>query len=131
MSETKQEKWERGKTLFLESVHKPDHELRGCAHNQECYHELMEIRDQVVEMVRDLPNPHTPPLEFGMKYNHVEPTITTPAGEISETLMSGALGNYYENSDSWYDYKRNDPNAENPFTDPKDRERAERVVNGN
>ena len=131
MSETKQEKWERGKTLFLESVHKPDHELRGCAHNQECYHELMEIRDQVVEMVRDLPNPHTPPLEFGKKNNHVEPTITTPAGEISETLMSGALGNYYENSDSWYDYKRNDPNAENPFTDPKDRERAERVVNGN
>ena len=131
MSETKQEKWERGKTLFLESVHKPDHELRGCAHNQECYHELMEIRDQVVEMVRDMPNPHTPPLEFGKKNNHVEPTITTPAGEISETLMSGALGNYYENSDSWYDYKRNDPNAENPFTDPKDRERAERVVNGN
>ena len=131
MSETKQEKWERGKTLFLESVHKPDHELRGCAHNQECYHELMEIRDQVVEMVRDLPNPHTPPLEFGKKNNHVEPTITTPAGEISETLMSGALGNYYENSDSWYDYKRNDPNAENPFTEPKDRERAERVVNGN
>ncbi len=53
------------------------------------------------------------------------------AGEISETLMSGALGNYYEHSDAWYDYKRNDPNAENPFTDPKDRERAERVVNGN
>ena len=131
MSEPKQEKWELGKTLFLESVHKPDHELRGCAHNQECYHELMEIRDQVVEMVRDLPNPHTPPLEFGKKNNHVEPTVTTPAGEISETLMSGALGNFYENSDSWYDYKRNDPNAENPFTDPKDRERAERVVNGN
>ena len=36
-----------------------------------------------------------------------------------------------EHSDAWYDYKRNDPNAENPFTDPKDRERAERVVNGN
>ena len=32
MNETKQEKWDRGKTLFLESVHKPDHELRGCAH---------------------------------------------------------------------------------------------------
>jgi len=25
----------------------------------------------------------------------VEPTITTPHGEISETLMSGALGDYY------------------------------------
>ena len=37
MTETKQEKWERGKTLFLESVYKPDSKLRGCAHNQECY----------------------------------------------------------------------------------------------
>lgn len=33
-----------------------------------------------------------------------------------------------EHSDSWYDYKRNDPNAENPFTDPKDRARADFVV---
>ena len=31
-------------------------------------------------------------------------------------------------SDYWYDYTRNDPNAKNPFTDPKDRERAERVT---
>ncbi len=35
-----------------------------------------------------------------------------------------------EHSDAWYDYTRNDPNRENPFTDPKDRERAERVVSG-
>ena len=35
-----------------------------------------------------------------------------------------------EHSDSYYDYKRNDPNRENPFTDPKDRARAERVVTG-
>ena len=131
MSETKQEKWERGKTLFLESVFKPDDRLRGCAHNQQCYHELMEIREQVIEMVRAMPNPHADPIPFGKKNNSVTPTVTTPAGEISETLMSGALGNYYEHSDAWYDYKRNDPNAENPFTDPKDRERAERVVNGN
>ena len=52
MEETKQEKWERGKTLMLESLHKPDDRLRGCSHNQQCYHELMEIRDQVIEMVR-------------------------------------------------------------------------------
>ena len=95
MSETKQEKWERGKTLMLESLHKPDDRLRGCSHNQQCYHELMEIREQVIEMVRQLPNPHTPPLAFGKKNNHVEPTITTPNGDISETLMSGALGDYY------------------------------------
>ena len=97
MSETKQDKWERGKTLMLESLHKPDDRLRGCSHNQECYHELMEIRDQVIEMVREMPNPHSPQIKipFGTKNNHVEPTITTPAGEISETLMSGALGDYY------------------------------------
>jgi len=95
MEDTKQEKWERGKTLMLESLHKPDDRLRGCAHNQKCYHELLEIRDQVIEMVQAIPNPHTPPLAFGKKNNHVEPTITTPNGEISETLMSGALGDYY------------------------------------
>jgi hypothetical protein len=95
LDETKQEKWDRGKTLMLESLHKPDDRLRGCAHNQECYHELLEIRDQVIEMVRDMPNPHTPPLAFGKKNNHVEPTIETPNGDISETLMSGALGAYY------------------------------------
>ena len=33
-----------------------------------------------------------------------------------------------EHSDAYYDYKRNDPNAENPFTDPVDRARAEFVV---
>ena len=33
-----------------------------------------------------------------------------------------------EHSKYWYDYTRNDPNAKNPFTDPKDRERAEFVV---
>ena len=95
LDETKQEKWDRGKTLMLESLHKPDDRLRGCAHNQECFHELMEIREQVIKIVQELDNPHTPPLAFGKKNNHVEPTITTPAGEISETLMSGALGDYY------------------------------------
>ena len=97
MSETKKEKWERGKTLMLESLHKPDDRLRGCSHNQQCYHELMEIRDQVIEMVRDIPNPYAPPtkIPFGKKNDVVTPTVTTPAGEISETLMSGALGDYY------------------------------------
>ena len=94
-NESKQDKWNRGKTLFLESVYKPDHHLRSCAHNQKCFHELMEIREQVIKMVQDMPNPHTPPLAFGKKNNHIEPTVTTPNGEISETLMSGALGDYY------------------------------------
>ena len=95
MSETKSDKWERGKTLMLESLHKPDDRLRGCSHNQQCYHELMEIRDQVIEMVREMPNPHAEAIPFGKKNNHVEPTISTPNGDISETLMSGTLGEYY------------------------------------
>ncbi len=33
-----------------------------------------------------------------------------------------------EHSDYYYDYTRNDPDMENPFTDPKDRERAFKVT---
>ena len=36
-------------TIFIESVHKADHRLRGCAHNQQCYNELMEWREEVLE----------------------------------------------------------------------------------
>ena len=35
-------------TIFIESVHKADNRLRGCAHNQECYNELMEWREEVL-----------------------------------------------------------------------------------
>ena len=51
------EKWDRAKTLVLESLHKPDDRLRGCAHNQKCYHELIEIREQVIQMVQTMQNP--------------------------------------------------------------------------
>ena len=53
-NETKSVKWDRGKTLFLESLYKADHQLRGCAHNQKCYNELMEIREHVIELVKDM-----------------------------------------------------------------------------
>ena len=98
MSETKQEKWDRGKTLFLESVYKPDHELRGCSHNQQCFHELMEIREEVIKIVQSMDNPHCPRVKipFGKKNNEEIPTVTTPSGEISETLYSGTLGSYYD-----------------------------------
>ena len=36
-------------TIFIESVHKADNRLRGCAHKQECYNELMEWREEVLE----------------------------------------------------------------------------------
>ena len=101
MSETKKDKWDRAKTLMLESLYKPDSKLRGCAYNQGCKDYLMEIRDQVIEMVREMPNPHADPIPFGKKNNAVIPTVTTPAGEISETLMSGALGQHYMNNTKW------------------------------
>ena len=46
--ETKDQKWNRGLDIFIESVQKPDPALRGCAHNQKCYHELMEVRNEVL-----------------------------------------------------------------------------------
>ena len=93
--ETPFEKWDRARTLMLESLYKPDHQLRSCAFNQGCKDEMMVIRDQVVELVKHMINPHAEPIPFGKKNNFVTPTVTTPAGEISETLMSGALGDYY------------------------------------
>ena len=65
------EKWDRARTLMLESLHKPDNALRSCAHNQQCYYELMDIKDQVIEIVRRMKNPI--PL--------VEPTLEPPVNE--------------------------------------------------
>ena len=42
-------KYDRALALFTESVMKPDHDLRGCAHNQGCYEQLMEIEKLVME----------------------------------------------------------------------------------
>ena len=41
---TKQEKRKDAFYIFYESVLKPDHELRQDAHEQKCYHELLEWR---------------------------------------------------------------------------------------
>ena len=93
-----QEKWDRGRTLLLESLYKPDDRLRGCAYNQECYDEMIALRDHVIDLIKSMDNPHIPPVKipFGKKNNFVTPTVTTPAGEISETLYSGTLGSYYD-----------------------------------
>ena len=45
----KQQKRKDALGLFYESVLKPDHELRKCAHNQECFVELMEWRAEILE----------------------------------------------------------------------------------
>jgi hypothetical protein len=54
MDESSDIKWNRGLDLFIESVHKPDHELRQCAYNQKCYNELMQVRENVLEYLKDL-----------------------------------------------------------------------------
>jgi hypothetical protein len=53
-NESKDVKWNRGLDLFIESVHKPDNELRNCAHNQLCYNELLEVRETVLEYLHTL-----------------------------------------------------------------------------
>ena len=47
-------KYQRALDLFTESVLAPDHKLRGCAHNQGCYNQLMEIREHVLEYLKTL-----------------------------------------------------------------------------
>mgnify|MGYP000131897239 FL=1 len=54
MEESSDVKFNRGLDLFIESVLKPDPQLRQCAHNQKCYHELMYIRSYVVEYLQTL-----------------------------------------------------------------------------
>ena len=53
-NETSSQKYERALDLFTESVLKPDHDLRGCAYNQDCFNELMEIREHVLEYLKTL-----------------------------------------------------------------------------
>ena len=40
--------------LFIMSVYKPDQELRVEAHEQGCYKELMQIREDVLEYLTEL-----------------------------------------------------------------------------
>ena len=53
-NESPNEKWNRGLDLYIESVHKPDHQLRSCAYNQKCFNELMEVRAQALEYLKTL-----------------------------------------------------------------------------
>ena len=60
------------------------------------------------------------------------------AWSLAASILNGTFDKDYpivnkketEHSDYYYDYNRNDQNAKNPFTDPKDKERAEKVLNG-
>ena len=53
-NESADQKWNRGLDLYIESVHKPDHALRGSAHNQKCFNELMEVRAHVLEYLKTI-----------------------------------------------------------------------------
>ena len=53
-NETPSQKYQRALDLFTESVMKPDPDLRGCAHNQDCFNELMEIREHVLKYLKTL-----------------------------------------------------------------------------
>jgi hypothetical protein len=50
--DSKDAKRRRALNLFIESVIKPDNELRGDAHEQKCYHELMEVREEILNYLR-------------------------------------------------------------------------------
>jgi|TARA_B100001093_G_scaffold272200_2_gene260152 hypothetical protein len=52
--ESPEVRYDRALTLFQESVLKPDHKLRGCAYNQDCFNELMEIREHVMGYLKTL-----------------------------------------------------------------------------
>ena len=53
---TKDQKRRDALGLFYESVLKPDSKLRACAHNQECYYELMEWRDEIIRYLNERRN---------------------------------------------------------------------------
>ena len=85
--ESKQDKWNRGLDIFIESVIKPDPSLRQCAHNQRCYHELMDVREDVLNYLKtkrwELIKPEDPQYyqqscykEFGHQYKFVVIRIT-------------------------------------------------------
>lgn len=53
---TKDQKRRDALGLFYESVLKPDSKLRACAHNQECYYELMEWREEIIRYLDERRN---------------------------------------------------------------------------
>ena len=101
-NETEEEKRERARSLFLESLYKPDHELRGCSHNQKCYNELMEIREEVIEIVKGM--------QYKLKPGEKNANTVKSINGISVVLLRGALGEEYmkdwseEHKKEWEEY---------------------------
>ncbi len=89
------ETWDRAKTLLLESLHKPDNALRSCAHNQHCYDDMMMLREQVINMVSKMKNPHPRPLEpptsSGDKSNSYEYAAHITLSDIARFQRGSSL----------------------------------------
>jgi len=49
MDDEKKQKRNDALDILVESILYPDHKLRQCAHEQLCYNELMEVREEVLE----------------------------------------------------------------------------------
>ena len=56
MTDQKHEKRRDALGLFYESVLKQDHQLRQCAHNQECFNVLREWRTDVIRYLDERRN---------------------------------------------------------------------------
>ena len=108
MKETALERWDRGRTLLLESLYKPDSRLRGCAYNQGCYDEMIALRDHVIDLVKDMQNPHLAKPEKAGDKNSLPPVKSFNG--ISVVLLRGALGKHYmkdwseEHLNEWKEY---------------------------
>ena len=66
--ESKIDKHNRAVDIFIESVQKPDTVLRACAHNQKCFNELMEVREQVLDYVYTLRDTNITPFKSTIDY---------------------------------------------------------------
>jgi len=52
LEDPKQQKRKDAWGLFYESVLKPDHDLRQDSHDQKCFHELMEWREEIISYLK-------------------------------------------------------------------------------
>ena len=69
--------YQRALDLFIESMIKPDYELRANAGYQDCYGELMEIRQSCITYVRTL-----------KEINDIESGDESDAIEVGKTLSA-------------------------------------------
>jgi len=77
--------------------------------------------DSTLEILKDNPSYNI----LSSQLNSVKLILNSQLNEEPTVTISDNI----EHSDAYYDYTRNDDNAENPFTEPKDIARAETVVN--